>query len=258
MPMDVCHILLGRLWNFDKGVMHDGKNNIYKLYKDGINHTLLPLQEEVTSKSSDSKALLLSRKEFFVWMEDNEVIFYLICKPKVILTSTFVTNFPFYIQYMLNDYSDIIVDGFPNELPLVKNISHHIELILGASLSNNFSYKMAPQENEEIKNQVHEMLDKELIREILSPCVVPTVLSHKKDGGWHMCTNSIGLNKITIRYKFPLPHIYDLLDCFSSASCFYKIDLNSGYHHIKIREGDEWKTTFKTNDGLYEWLVMPF
>jgi hypothetical protein len=158
----------------------------------------------------------------------------------------------------LEKFVDIEVDELPRSLPPIRSVSHHIDLIQGASLPNKSAYRLTPQENEEVKRQVQDLLDKGLVRESLSLCVVPTVLNPKKDGGWRMCTESRVINKITIRYKFPLPRMDDLMDCLSGEKLFSKIDLKSDYHQIRIREGDEWKIAFKTNERLYEWLVIPF
>lgn len=95
-------------------------------------------------------------------------------------------------------------------------------------MPNKEVYTMTPKENEEIRNQVQDLLNKGLVREIL--CYVPMVLSPKKDGGWRMCRDSRAINKITITYRFFLPIMYDLMNSLSGAKCFSKVYLKSGYH----------------------------
>jgi hypothetical protein len=88
-----------------------------------------------------------------------------------------------YQRKLLEGFSDILVDELPCSLSSIRSIIHHIDLILGARLPNKAVYRLIPQENEEVKRQVGDLMDKGLIQEILSPCIVPTMLSPKKDGG---------------------------------------------------------------------------
>eukprot|EP00253_Pinus_taeda_P022164 PITA_22164 len=189
-------------WQYDRKVVHDGKTKCYKFVKDGIKHTLMPIKEEEATETNGTKVLLIGGKQFLKQIEDSK------------------------------EFNDIIVDDLLDKFPPERNISHHIDFILGASLSNKAAYPMSPKDNEEIRKQVQELLDKGLIRESLSPCVVPLVFAPKKGGEWKMCMDSRAINNITIRYRFPLPWMDDMTDCLNEATYFSKIDLKSGYHKI--------------------------
>jgi hypothetical protein len=259
IPMDVFHLLLGRPWQYDRNVIHDGRKNTYTLEKNGRTHMLLSIKDQEVKPEVSNVVLLMSGKELLTEVKKKEEPqFIVVRKPKIVLTSIREDDLPEEIPQLLEEFIDIVVDELPRLLPPIRSISHHIDIIPRDRLPNKVVYRLMPQENEEVKRQVQDLMDKGLIRESLSPCVVPTVLIPKKDGVWRMCTDSREINKITIRYRFPLPRMDDFLDCLSGAKFFSKIDLKSGYHQICMREGDEWNTTFKTNEGLYEWLVMLF
>ena len=84
------------------------------------------------------------------------------------------------------------------------------------------------------------------------------MLVQKNDGTWRLCIDYWVLNKITVRNRYLIPQIDDLLDQLKGENHFSKIDLNSGYHQVSIEPTDVWKTAFKAKEGLFEWLVMPF
>ncbi|PKI79014.1 hypothetical protein CRG98_000587 [Punica granatum] len=193
------YLLLGRPWQYDHHVIHEGET------------------EKPTSMGGETKLFSLARFEEEV--DESQLIYVLLGKEVAGEASIPTVAAPIVAEYV-----DVFPDELPDGLPPLRDIQHRINLEPGVALPNGPHYKMSPREHEELRRQVEELLAKGHIREILSPCAVPALLTPKKDGSW----------------------------------LFTKLNLKSGYHQIRIRPGDKWKTAFKTREGLYEWMVMPF
>nr|GEW30950.1 hypothetical protein [Tanacetum cinerariifolium] len=185
--------------------------------------------ELVTYDVVESKTLVTfvaSAKEFQAERKETRVSYALVMKG---IEDGMENSISAVVKPLLAEFSKTVADDTPDTLPPLRNIQHQFNLVPEASLPNLPHYRMNHKESKVLHEKIEELLKKGHIQESIIPCAISTLLTPKKDDSWRMCVDSQSINKIM-----------------------------SGYHQIQIKPGDEWKTTFKTKDGLYEWLVMLF
>lgn len=151
-----------------------------------------------------------------------------------------------------------VFDKLPKHLPPKRDVDHKIELEPNSKPPFMAVYKMSPLELEEVKRQLTQLLEMDFVQPSKSPYGAPILFVRKKNGKLRMCIDYRALNKITVKNRYPLPRIDELLDQLQGAKYFSKLDLQSGYWQIRIAEEDIPKTAFRTRYGHFEWKVLPF
>jgi len=158
---------------------------------------------------------------------------------------------------VVNEFPEVFPDEIP-DVPLEREVEFSIDLVPGTKPVSMAPYRMSASELGELKKQLEDLLDKKFVRPSVSPWGAPVLLVKKKDGSMRLCIDYRQLNKLTIKNRYPLPRIDDLMDQLVGARVFSKIDLRSGYHQIKVKDEDMQKTAFRTQYGHYEYKVMLF
>jgi hypothetical protein len=160
------------------------------------------------------------------------------------------------IAEILEQYEDIFEE--PSELPPHRQCDHTIPLKQDATPPLTRPYRVPHKQKDEMEAQIKQLLANKVIQPSQSPYASPAILVRKKDKTWRLCVDYRKLNALTIKNKYPIPVIEDLLDELHGAKIFSKLDLRSGYHQIRMSPADVSKTAFRTYCGHYEYLVMPF
>src|SRR5258706_10057838 len=157
-----------------------------------------------------------------------------------------------------HDYLFLFSEEEARVLPLHRYVDHAIPLIEGSKPPFGRMYSMSDTDLKELKDWIEDNLSKSFIQASTSSAASPLIIVRKPGSAPRVCVDYRALNDITIKDRHPLPRIEETLNQIHRARYFTKLDLRRYFHQIRIHQGDEWKTAFRSRYGLFEFLVMPF
>ena len=168
-------------------------------------------------------------------------------------------NWKSHVPDWLHDYGNVFSKRKSERMLERKTYDHPIDFVEGKPLPKPSKlYPLSPHQKNSLDDWIDEELRKGYIRPSKSPVAASFFFVKKQDGSLRPCMDYRSLNEVTVKNRYPIPRIADLIDSLSQASIFTKIDLRWGYNNVRIRQGDEWKTAFITKRGLFEATVMYF
>ncbi|GKC60732.1 putative mitochondrial protein [Tanacetum coccineum] len=248
LPLGGCEMVLGIQWlatlgdmqcNFKKLIMkfnHKGRQLVLR----GMNNTYVHWMH---GKEGMLKQVELSSMALCVY-------------PVQLCQMESVESVSAEVEQVLTQFDEVF--EVPKDLPPQRSHDHQIPLMPNTPPINVRPYIHPPNLRDAIEGMVKELMDSRVIRASQSPFSSPIVMVKKKDGTWRMCIDYRQLNKHTVKDKFLIPVIKEVIDELNGSVVFSMLDLRSGYHQIQMKEDDICKTAFRTYEGHYEFLVMTF
>ncbi|XP_071727828.1 uncharacterized protein [Rutidosis leptorrhynchoides] len=245
IPMDACHLLC-----FVDLVYINGK----KITLTSLKPSEIPRADPI---AKNDKTLFMTQAEVDTELKGGTGAYLLLLVEREELIQHDAV--PDRVKPLLSEFADVFPTKLPVGLPLIRGIKYQIDLVPRYFLPNKVSYRCSPHKAKELGKQVNELVAKGYVRTSMSACSVPPLLVLKKDGSMRMCVDIRAINNITIKYRYPIPRLDDMLDELHGSCIFSKFDLRSGYHQIRMKEGDQWKRAFKIKGGyLSGWCSGQF
>lgn len=257
-------ILLGDTWLTANRAIMDFGHKAVMLFKGKKRFTLKAIAQKKRLGSESANPMLLSalqvkrfmrkrsNRHFLVQIKDSDAQQYL-CSMVQQSTDGLIPQER--LDAILKEYEDVFQE-LPEGLPPERKTAHVIPLVPGAQPVYRGVYRLTVGEKAEAERMIADLLRKGLIEPSSSPWGASVLFVPKPDGNLRMCIDYRALNKLTVKNKYPLPNIQELLDSLGDAKCLSGLDLASGYWQIRISESDTPLTAFNTHMGHYQWRVL--